>query len=223
MYTQPVIKKRRNGRYGNNNWIKYSSKIQRDVFLYSDLEYDHWILIEFDKNVKYFCEQPLHVKEFVNGEWVDTIFDMWIMTVDNKYKFVEIKYAADLNPNHQDFSKRSSEQVEKQRKWCSSFGHPYEVHSEDFIYQNKLLLNNYKIMLPYIDNRKIKNDIERKSIINILKLNEKSTIRNIEVQLPHLSKQSVRDTLYNLIYEGVLNANLGSTAVGINTEVWLVE
>ena len=61
MYFKPVFKRKRNGRFGNNIWISYSPKLNRNITLYSDLEYDHWILIENDKNIKSFCEQPYHV------------------------------------------------------------------------------------------------------------------------------------------------------------------
>ncbi|KRF31707.1 hypothetical protein [Paenibacillus sp. Soil787] len=223
MFTHPVIVKRRNGRYGNNLWYSYSPKLRRNVYLNSDLEYDHWILVEFDSNVKLFCEQPKHVKEFVDEEWIDTIFDMWILNKDNNEIFIEVKYAKELDKDHNDFSLRSSLQVQKQTKWCEFNNFLYEIHTDTYIYQNKLLLNNYKRILPYIDNRIEKNLIDRKSILNFLQSNSKVTIAQIESHFTTLSKHRVRDAIFNLIYEGLLNANLNTIEVGAKTEVWIFE
>ena len=54
MYT-PLIKTR-TGRYGNNHWLVFSPKLKRDVNLFSDLEFDNWVLIETDPTVVTFCD-----------------------------------------------------------------------------------------------------------------------------------------------------------------------
>lgn len=33
-------------RYGNNRWESFSNKLKRNVYLFSDLEYQHWLQIE---------------------------------------------------------------------------------------------------------------------------------------------------------------------------------
>lgn len=223
MFTHPVIKKKRNGRYGNNNWFKYSPRIKRNVDMYSDLEYDHWILIEFDQSVRAFCEQPYHVEEYIDGEWIDTIFDMWCLSTNNEKMFIEVKYSAELDPNNKDYSQRSANQVEKQKKWCNAKEYHYEVHTDDFIYRDRLLLKNYKKILPYIDDRKIKNELDRQKITSFLSLNSRSTIGELESVFPEISKHQLRDSIYNMIHEGLLSANLSSVDVGIQLEVWCGE
>ncbi|MCU5086389.1 hypothetical protein OCA23_24095 [Bacillus cereus] len=45
-----------NKKFVINRWISYSSKLQREVFLFSDLEYEHWLIIESNPTIIDFCE-----------------------------------------------------------------------------------------------------------------------------------------------------------------------
>jgi hypothetical protein len=218
----PVVVRGRNGRYGNNNWYSYSSKVKRIVNMYSNLEYDHWILVEFDKRVVTFCEQPDHVQEFVNDEWIDTIPDMWISD-EVGVLYVEVKPKNELDPNHANFSLRSREQIKKQQKWCEAKGFRHEVRSEDYIYRDKLCLKNLKTMLPYIDDRKVINEVDRKRIIAEFNNKGKLQISDIDLTLSDLPKYRIRDAVYNMIYEGKLQANLSQCEIGSRLEVWICE
>lgn len=221
MYTTPV-RKWKNGRYGNNHWFKYSPKLKRNVDLYSDLEYDHWVLIENDPNVVLFCEQPKWVKEIVDGEHIDTIFDMWLKSKNGTETFVEIKYGAELNLSDKAFSSRSFKQVEQQRKWCNANGLNYEVRTEEFIYRNRLLLHNYKVLLPYINNRKRVIETDRQRIYNIINSRKSINILNIESASTEIPQHRIRDALFNMIYEGIIGADLETKRLGKDTEVWLI-
>lgn len=217
----PVSKRKRNGKYGNNNWFSYSSKINRNVYLHSDLEYDHWILIEFDRQVVDFCEQPLHVKEFVEDEWVNTIFDMWIKTTTGEEKFIEVKYTYELNPTNEKFSYRSFKQIQSQQRWCEAQGYTHEVHTDDYVYKNKTLISNYRYILPYVDNRKLRDELLIKKVLNFLHHGEKQTINSIECHFGNYSKHEIREVIYNLIFKGSLNSNIDKVLVGKDLEVWL--
>jgi hypothetical protein len=65
-------------RFGNNRWISYSSKLKRDVYLFSDLEYEHWLLIEPDPEIVDFCEQALLMDGIVNGKLQKSIIDILV-------------------------------------------------------------------------------------------------------------------------------------------------
>ncbi|KRE38153.1 hypothetical protein ASG81_19960 [Paenibacillus sp. Soil522] len=83
---------KRNMRYGSNYWESFSPKLNRNV-RFSDLEYDHWVLLEANHNVKIFCEQPLRIKHLFNGELAESIFDMWVKYQDGSESFIEVKYS----------------------------------------------------------------------------------------------------------------------------------
>lgn len=48
-----------NKKFVINRWISYSFKLQREVFLFSDLEYEHWLIIESNPIIIDFCESAL--------------------------------------------------------------------------------------------------------------------------------------------------------------------
>lgn len=217
----PVNKRKRNGKYGNNNWFSYSSKINRNVYLYSDLEYDHWILIEFDRQIIDFCEQPLHVKEFVEDQWINTVFDMWVKTTTGEEKFIEVKYSHELDSTNDKFSLRSYRQIQSQQKWCEAHGYTHEVHTDDYIYINRTLISNYRKILPYIDIRKVHDELLIKRVLNFLHYGGNQTIKSIEAYAGNYSKHEIREVIYNLIFKGILNTNIDKVLVGENLEVWL--
>jgi len=66
-------------KYGNNRWKTKSLKIDREVFLYSDLEYDYWLTVECNPSVIKFCEQPFLIKLPYNNTIRTSIPDMWIL------------------------------------------------------------------------------------------------------------------------------------------------
>lgn len=49
-------------RYGNNRWETFSNKLKRNVYLFSDLEYQHWLQIETDPNIIDYCEQAIKME-----------------------------------------------------------------------------------------------------------------------------------------------------------------
>ena len=84
------------GRFNNNLWQVYSPKVDRVVNLYSDLEYDHWVLVETDPQIRLFCEQPRKIDVVIAGKSVSSIFDMWIERVTGEEEYREVKYADDV-------------------------------------------------------------------------------------------------------------------------------
>lgn len=219
MFDKPVGRFK-NGRYGNNWWFKYSSKVSRNVDFYSDLEYDNWILVEADRAIKTFTEQPHRVQEWLNGEYIDTIFDLWCVPHNEKGYLVEVKYEHELDPSHPQYSERSARQVEKQRKWCEHYGYKYIVSTDKVIRENMLLLNNWKQILPYIDNRIIQVETDKHRILKYIQTQQRSTLRNLDNAHEDISKHRIRSALFNLIYEGAVNANLDKIKICSELEIW---
>lgn len=190
---------------------------------YSDLEFDHWLLVEFNRSITNFCEQPLHVNEYINGERINTVFDMWTADTNNEELFIEVKYASELNPSSPDFSPRSFHQVQSQQLWCQERGYRFEIHTDEWIYENRLYLNNLRKMLPYIDKRKPINDIAKRKVLNAVNDQNKYSIQTLEAVMPDLTKHQVRECICNLIYDGVLTANLNVCEFSKDLEVWKYE
>ena len=70
--------------YGNNRYIVYSPKLGREVILYSNLEYYCFLLLEFDSEVSFYCEQPnLNISQNIEGKIKKSIVDFIAGMTDN--------------------------------------------------------------------------------------------------------------------------------------------
>lgn len=206
-------------KYGSNFWTGYSPKIKREVHFYSDLEYDHWILVETNPNIVSFCEQPIRIEKVIGGERAESIFDMWIKCRNGEESFVEVKYSKELDPNSIK-SLRTLRQIEIQRLWCEENYYKYSVQTEKEIRGNQIFLANQRIILPYINNRTHPIDLDHYQILKII--NEgRILLKEIEQRLPTIPSARIREAIYLMIYHGKIQANINQKPLGAETEVWL--
>lgn len=212
MYTEPLIKKRY-GRYGNNHWIVYSLKLKRNVNLFSDLEFDNWILIETNPNVKTFCEQPHEA--VIEGDQETSIFDMWALTLDGQEIFFEIKYEQDLN------KEEVVQQIDIQKRWCEIHGKKHQIRTEKDIRNNEIYLENLKDLLPYVLNNSDIVEIDRFKVLTGLKEGTK-TIMELN-QLLNIGLPRLYEAVGCLIYSGDITASIDKEYFGFETEVGINE
>lgn len=218
MYRPIPIK--RSSKYGNNYWEAYSVKMQRNMRLFSDLEYDHWVLIETDPSVTSFCEQPFEIVHISGGNRAKSIPNMWIKHEDGKEIVTEVKYSTELDPSNPK-SSRTLRQIEIQRSWCLGSDFLHEVRTETQIRGNRIYLDNMKLMLPYLQRLQCKNEIDEYLIKENLR---KSTVKvgDLYLLLDHLGKSRINESLFKMVYQRKLGVELTATPFGIETEVWLI-
>lgn len=215
MYTPIAIK--RSTHYGNNYWEGFSPKLKRNVSFFSDLEYEHWILTETNPFVEIFCEQPLRIKQFLNGEWVESIFDMWIKYYDGTEIFVEVKYSEELEPNHKNFD-RVKRQTTAQKEWCQSNGKKHLIQTERDIRENRIYLENMRYLLPFVRQRNSSDEIA-KQITELLKKGSLA-IADVQSALSTIPIGKIRECIYCLIYDGILcSENIHHVPLGKQTVV----
>ena len=94
-HTEPVWEPA-TGHYGNNLWIRYSPRLGRLVRLYSDLEHDHWILLEADGAVESFCEQPVRIRVVDGRRVIQSVIDVWVRWRNGREEYREVKFTHDL-------------------------------------------------------------------------------------------------------------------------------
>nr|WP_113758350.1 TnsA endonuclease N-terminal domain-containing protein [Brevibacillus laterosporus] len=197
----------------------YSPKLNRMVHLFSNLEYDHWILIEANPQIITFCEQPKKVEWLVVEKLLHSIFDMWIERKDGSQSFIEIKYQIDLDPQNPR-SERSLRQTHLQRKWCEENNYDYLIQTEKEIRNNPILLDNYKEIIPYIQQNRIShNDLDQHLVMQKIG-KDRITIKQLREDFSHFSPSRLKQTLYSLILSGVVEANVDKVALNLTTEVW---
>ncbi len=212
---------KRSSKYGCNYWETYSTKLSRNVRLFSDLEYDHWVLVETDPFVKMFCEQPIELKYVFKGKVFKSIPDMWILYKDDKEIFVEVKYSKDLEPQSIKFD-NTNKQINVQNFWCGAKNIESTVKTEKEIRANPILLSNLKMLIPYSKNGEILNDnITCKKILNYIKIFSKITVRLIEEHLPEIQPSILKEFLCCMLYQGIIQGDLDRILYCNRTEVWL--
>lgn len=194
--------------------------MNRDVRFFSDLEYDNWILVEADLDIVSFCEQPKRIQVEWQGDLVESIFDMWTQRKDGTESFLEVKYASELDPSNKRFSTRSYRQTEAQAKWCQENGYNYLIRTEKDIRSNLIHLNNLKTIIPYIQQRPVLVETVQYQIMKVLGKASKTTIGVIEQELPILGRQRIRETIYQLIYLGMIGSTIDHKPLDSKTEVW---
>ncbi|MGM8216356.1 TnsA endonuclease N-terminal domain-containing protein [Bacillaceae bacterium W0354] len=217
MYSPIPVKGR--SHFGSNYWQAYSPKLGRDVNFYSDLEYDHWVLIETDCTIKRFCEQPLKINGRFAGKEVASIFDMWIEYDDGKQEFREVKYERDLRPSSPKFED-VMRQTTLQREWCLHNNFSYRIITDSEIRTGKTYLDNLKVMLPYLNSRNNMAETDCYKVIKVIR-NGSTKINAIYKELDTLPKYKIRSILYYLIYIKRISTNIKEKSLNGETEVWL--
>lgn len=206
-------------KYGNNYWEVFSPKANRIVRCYSDLEYEHYILVETNPNIIAFCEKPLKISYNLNGINIESLIDMWVKYKDGTEYFIKAKYSSELDPSNPK-SERSIRQTKSQQLWCNENGFNYEIKTEIHIRDNPLYIANMKTILSYVKRNlhPIETDILyiKKAIYE-----ENLTINQIKALLPEIPLERIKQSIAFMIYMGMAVANVGIIEFGIQTEVRL--
>ena len=199
-------------KYGNNRWLTYSNKLKRDVYLFSDLEYEHWLQIETNSDITDYCEQPLKMEIIKDNKLQSSIIDMWVKYKNGEEAFIEIKYSKDL------LKDSVKKQIYIQRVWCEANQKSHLVKTEEEIRLNPIKLSNLKLLIKEVKNP-LNSNYETIKLINNHINEEPKTIQQLyletKIDLPELL-----NVVCILIYNGHIKGNLSFKHLGKFLEVW---
>jgi hypothetical protein len=216
------IKHKSISHYGNNIWDCFSYKLNRDVMFYSELEYHHWILLECNRDIKTFCEQPCEMSAVINNEQKRSIVDMWIEWRDGKQEFVEVKYEKEIeNLNNND--SRVATQIKVQEQWCKENNYLHRIVTDKHIRQYPLL-DNYKIILPFIkphNNPSDQTSINQQLIIEKISDGATYSFKELFDILSSLTLAEFYQALFTLYLDNRLWIDLESRPLNHETKVVL--
>nr|WP_082703973.1 TnsA endonuclease N-terminal domain-containing protein [Paenibacillus sp. CFBP 13594] len=210
------IKILRSKKYGNNYWTSRGNKVnKRNIELYSDLEFDHWLTVETNPDVLTYCEQPLKISYVLKGQLRTSIFDMWTLNQDGKETFVEVKYEKELTSNHPKYD-RTKRQIEAQQEWCRLNHKAYEVRTEKTIRRGRHSIENRKSIVTAVLNSEMP-----ACISDVL---ARITVRNKKIQeiikeISCFKAEDVNLALKWLYYTGNLTVDIENQIWGSQMEV----
>jgi len=147
-FTNPVWTREGKLHVGNY-WEFYSLKLGKDVAFYSDLEYDHGILLEADPEVLSYCVQPIIVSAFVYGKLRHSRLDAWVLWKDGREMFREVKHAKDIEDSLTEGGELSA-QLAVQKDWSARNHEPYHLITEEEIRAWPFRLQNWKYILHFL-------------------------------------------------------------------------
>ena len=200
-------------RHGTNLWNVYSHRLKREVFLYTDLEYDHWVLVESSWVIPWYCEQYPKVALKINGNRVSTIYDMLICHSDKTLELREVKYLLDCSNNIND---RTRVQLYAQKSWAKKVGLSYSIMTEVEIRSNPIYLANWRKILGYLS-QKEDEEFQHK-IIKYISMVDSCDIRDI-CNYFDLEKQTVISNIFFLLHKGFLTARLDTEILSPNIKI----
>ncbi|GMX66638.1 hypothetical protein Elgi_59100 [Paenibacillus elgii] len=207
---------------GRKRWYVFSHKLQREIRLYGDLEYDHWVFVEMDPAIVNYCEKPKQIVQSYEGEIISTTFDMWLKKDNGYEEFVSVDYSFKLDPQHKKSSKKAIKEISVQRRWCEENRFNFRSLTEADIRGNMVLMDNLKRLIPFkpIDDLgAIKNGNE---ILEEIKSGN-SKVVNLEQKFKQYKNVSIMNDIFTLIRSGYISANIEETPLGFQTEVKLYE
>lgn len=215
---QPEVQIKGNS-YISNLHIFYSTKLDRCVNCWSDLEYYNCLLLECNSKVLTYCEQPLTVEGTYNDKIVKTRFDIWVKYIDGSEEFQEVKYSDCFNEGHKSY-KNTIKQTSVQKNWCQNHNKIYTIRTEKEIMKSVFLITNLEKIYYFVRQVKKVNLIDVENILKYLE-NGPKTLGDI-VNFLGYPTATAYTIIFALIYTGKCSAkNLADKMIDFSTEVYL--
>lgn len=192
----------------NNSPIEYESSLERDFIC----------LLEFDKEVVKYCEQPINLKK-------DNIFytpDFYIEYLDGKKEIVEVKYSDDLLVNYDKYRKK----FDIAKDYCDENNIFFKILSEADI-RNEYL-ENAKFLLRFKGNFCLKFSVTLDHQADILLL--KANLKKLRTSSPKLlldnstscfsKRAELTHILWMLVSLGEIKTDL-NVKLNMNSKIWI--
>lgn len=204
---------------GRNRFFVYSKRLNREVRLYNDLQYDHWCLVESNPLIINYCEKPLRIVETVAGEVIESIFDMWIQKESGAEEYICVRHSYEIDSEHKRSSRKAIKELYAQRIWCAKNNKLHRLITEKEIRGNTVYLANIKTLLPYFSPLSQLNSTLIQKILELV-TESKCNIRQLETTIANdFEVTTIRKHIYNLIYHRILEADISSCLISGFSEV----
>jgi len=130
-----------------NHFYAPCTKAGRYVEMFSQLEFDHWAVLQMDPLVLDLCEQPQEVHGELNGKPAGYVFDLWIRWLDGREKFRDVK------PSEEHVAASDGNTVPPKWSlavdWAQRNRREIDWVTEKEVYSNIQLVRNARHCVPY--------------------------------------------------------------------------
>lgn len=218
-YTEPKSMPR-GTHYGNNYHIMPSRKLGRNVYAYSNLEYENLICLEMDPEVEFYCEQPVEVTVMTDGKPQKTTFDVYVYYRNGEEEMREVKYYDELHSKTEK-GDRDRKQIEIQKIWCDTNGIRHLVRTDREIEKGEFTIRNLAWLVAKA-RRAHSVDKETVKYIGSYLAKHKNVTVGMLYESGILSRSAGLDILADLVYTGkVTFSDIDSQVITNASEVIL--
>ncbi|KUO74320.1 MAG: hypothetical protein APF81_02820 [Desulfosporosinus sp. BRH_c37] len=161
----------------------------------------------------------LQQTQLVDGNIVESTYDMWVRYRDGKEVFYGVKYFKGFDTINPKKHNSMMLQINAQRLWSEEHGYTYIVRTDQHIRQNKIFLANMKALIPYLKQHMIPIETDRHLVFKRVS-SEPCSITELS-KYTGLSLSRIFETLSRLFVNGEVKCNFEHILLGVDTEVWI--
>ncbi len=182
-----------------------SRRMERDLFLDSELEWLNAKRIDANPDILWFCEHYPKKTVWVDTRWKTTVFDMLVCYRDYRFLLTEVKYHADAEPQP---GTDTWWQLRAQKTWCEEHNVHYVIADEFMICKNKLELKNINKILGIL--HETPPESVCLAVMESLSHIEAVPMRKVIMMLACFDEDDVIRAVCSLIFKGLVAAPLDS-------------
>lgn len=187
----------------SNFFIYDSPKMGRRMKFYSELEYQHGLLMESTPEVLQYCEQPYSI----NLKGRTYVFDCWIRWANGKQELREIKPSGKLVPTED--GRRVPARWVDIEFWCTENSFLSNFVTECDLKPNAARIRNWQRMLPFVlITVNAPDPTLESSVLQFVAASPRSTIGQVCKALARGNHTPVTAIITHLLHRGRLMADL---------------
>lgn len=187
------------------------------IRIFTETEFQHYLLVESDCDVDTFCEHPnLKIVSNLNGQPIVAYFDMWIRWKDGREEFRRIEN----NEDKQRFDNNPNEYLSlfSLARWAKSQDVAFEIYTPERIHAKPKLIENWNTIIHFLHDVSwiLEQGLNAITFSLVAKKNKITLYEAIDELQDYEETEVIRAMFWNLYY-GKTYADLSSTNVSLKT------
>ena len=208
-FTEPIEKKRSSS-YGTNYYVCKSRKLSRRVTAFSTTVFDCMMLLEADAKVAWYCERPLKIDFFMDGEKKTICPDLYVAYADGTDEFLLVRNTTD---------EETSKLIALVSSWGKQSGESIKVMTADDIYKGPFYIRNICLIAARARRCKTTDKSSDRAFLGILREIGPASIGDL-IERGYLSRVNAITYIADLYFRGFVGMrDISNTPISFKTEV----